>query len=281
MPPVPPATPIFRPTPQAAAAILTDLDDCSLSFDNLAKKHGTTTDALALWLSTDEIKDSIQLSLDAMALRIRRIAASRLPAALNAITSIVDSSPVLSHRTLDPTAPEYRAEREFRRRHNESIRRACALLLRLANFFSPTRPPSPRRAEEPPRPSRAGDEPRQNHAAPSGVHSNGMSHARFSIDLDRPDQREPAPGANATQAEGAPPRDNSSSGPPDHRALPAANRAASRAFPCDQRPGADGSISSPAGSSAVTPSAPSAVAEPRPPPPGTYQRPRQRFKARR
>lgn len=283
--PVPSAT--FNPTPDRASRVLADLGDTSLSFDDLARKHSTTSESLALWLSTSNIKDRIHLSLDAMALRTRAIAASRLPAALRAITELIESNPVLCARatgsggTGSPDsagAPDSLSEREFRRRHNESIRRACTILLRLANFFSPTRPPAPRTIEDSPqRPSRA-----PSTSAPRSPTTNGAHHSVAA----RPEpaaqalaevlHREPTNGAVAPHA--AEPSRQPSPGRLNAPSLPAAHWLPPHAAVNRER-------SSTQDDPSVAPECSvSLLTDPRPPPsgaPGAYQRPRQRFKVRR
>ncbi len=341
------ASAIFNPTPDRASRVLADLNDTSLSFDDLASKHGTSAEALSLWLCTSAIKERVQPTLDAMALRIRMIAASRLPAALRAITELIETGPVLPARVQGPrgiatpdaasasitpgipgtfgapgasdpfAAPDSLREREFRRRHNESLRRACSLLLGLANFFSPTRPPAPRTAhhspapdsiDDPHGPSRASSNPAQRPTTTNGAHPVAAHRPRF-IAPALASLMEGTPACSVesprSQPEGLSVNSRglskSASDSPgiglEHPAHPEGvhvatnqlNGANSLATGHNPKPSP---VDLPGSSAVAAPSAfsslsselslaPATLAKPRSPPPGAYQRPRRRFKFRR
>lgn len=156
MPPVP-----FQPADPAA--LQRDLLDTSLSFDEIARKHHTTLNQLALWLTSEQGTNALTPAADSLSLRIRLIASSHIPQALDLIKHIVESYAI--DNGLQPSKPDIAAwlkgqpqtpqpkpqlspEETWRAR--EGARRAAALLLRFTRFSLSLTPPSRRRITDPP-----------------------------------------------------------------------------------------------------------------------------------
>jgi len=123
---------LFTPSPDQEAALLHTFIDPYCSLRDIAEEYSTTLDALILYLSKPEVMQRLAAFETMAAFRTRLVAlnhlqfvADSLRTTVEACTKEIESAPAndLSFRMQDHT-----------RRCHETSRRACALLLRLAQF---------------------------------------------------------------------------------------------------------------------------------------------------
>jgi hypothetical protein len=157
--------PFFNPPRDAIPGILADLRRSDLCFTDLAQRHGTSPDALALWLTSPAIAAQLESTDSVVCYRTRLIAAEHMPASISACLVILQSFNA-RHAQGEPTAPagvdaeslELRRIREF-----ECARKAASTLVRLTRLprtpgpaWDPKRiPPAHAKPSSPPGSSKA------------------------------------------------------------------------------------------------------------------------------
>ena len=80
----------FRPSASAADSIFAAISSGSASPQELARRHGTTVEALVLWLESDEARDRLAALNAGLALFTRSVALTHLPAASHLLARIID-----------------------------------------------------------------------------------------------------------------------------------------------------------------------------------------------
>jgi hypothetical protein len=188
---------IFAPSHEQVGHLLTDLADPDLSLRNLADAHGTTLDALTLFLAREDIAERIAAIEHLAARRARLIAATSLSAVAAALARIVEETDAeIAHV---PVNPKSLPALEQRRRTRETARRAGALLLRVAQASRlcsrrPERNSSPQAPL--PRPHHSEDEPAPLTSLPAYLPTSPSSPSRPKTPPGAPDSPPSRPELN-------------------------------------------------------------------------------------
>src|ERR1043165_3963474 len=132
----------FNPDPPLAAAVLDDLCDPSMSFEDVANHVNCSLDALAAWMTRPDIQERLANLATSAALRARMLAALQLPSAVNTISQILRAYATAEQSAAPRATPEAQAHQETQR---TSARRAAHLLLRIARYHFELAPHSPSR----------------------------------------------------------------------------------------------------------------------------------------
>jgi hypothetical protein len=114
------------------ASIIDALADASFTLHDIANLHNTTLDALCKFLAQPETRRRIEDFEAGMARRARVAATGCLPTAVVALSNMIAGS--LSDQAHTNFDPSDRAAIEYRRRADETTRRAAKLLLSIAKF---------------------------------------------------------------------------------------------------------------------------------------------------
>lgn len=138
----------LRFIPASPHTVITDIASPELSLRQVAEKHGTSLEALTLWLSRDDTQAQISAvnELHAFVARTAAIAFSRR--AVAAISTAIDEATALLDITPRPTREEIAAERESPR-INAAARPASNRTPNAPNPSSTIHPTSLRRPHSP------------------------------------------------------------------------------------------------------------------------------------
>jgi hypothetical protein len=139
---------IFEPSPEVVDRLIDDLGDPSASIADLARAHGTTAEALCLWMTQPRIAERLAQTNNITTWHTRLVASSKLHSAIGALTTILEdftthkSAPASPPAPRAPSAPgpaSTRAPTPFQVallawRNAECARKSAMLLVRLGNL---------------------------------------------------------------------------------------------------------------------------------------------------
>ncbi|MCK6478183.1 MAG: hypothetical protein L6Q35_15285, partial [Phycisphaerales bacterium] len=133
--------PFFNP--QNHDQVIADLADPHHSLISVAAKHGTTLEALSLWMTRPHVADSLANLQSAAAVKARLTASVQLPRAVPGLLTLLASSQ--QEETKLPLTDSLRSLHTRARLRTISLR-ATHYLLRIAGYNTPR--PAPARATD-------------------------------------------------------------------------------------------------------------------------------------
>ncbi len=131
----------FNPDPDTEDQIFRAFDDPNASLVTIAVEHNTTVEGLSAWMARPDIAQRLHHLKTAAADFISLTSTTRLIHARNALTVILcEYTDAACHKAgLEEGRGSHPGEHT--RRDRETARKACHLLMRLANFNQTLRPP--------------------------------------------------------------------------------------------------------------------------------------------